>query len=119
MGLFAVEPIAAGTRTWQFVESFDSVYSIEEFGKLSTDHKIAIQHFGYCVQDGMKWVLCGDGALFMNHSVTPNTEPAYETGPYGEDVAARDIAAGEELTCDYRLWDLDFMSKIFFEGLAE
>jgi hypothetical protein len=47
------------------------------------------------------WVLCSDDARYMNHSDQPNL------AIQGEDMhALRDIAAGEELTCDYREFDL-------------
>jgi hypothetical protein len=48
-------------------------------------------------------VLCGDNAKFMNHSFEPNCDDV--DGPYT--VTKRDIATDEELTCDYRLFDLE------------
>jgi SET domain-containing protein len=42
----------------------------------------------------------------MNHADNPNTAGVHESGSIeGFDVAMRDIAAGEELTCDYRTFD--------------
>lgn len=46
-------------------------------------------------------VLCGDNARFMNHSFEPNCDD--DGGEFT--TAARDIEAGEELTCDYRRFD--------------
>jgi hypothetical protein len=45
-------------------------------------------------------VLCGDNGRHFNHSDTPNT--LSEGIAFGDDVAAMDIAAGTELTSDYR-----------------
>ena len=46
------------------------------------------------------YVLCGDHARFMNHAAEPNT---VEEGSLC--LAARDIAVGEELTCNYFNFD--------------
>ena len=45
----------------------------------------------------------------MNHADDPNTAGVHIEGSIeGYDVATRDIAEGEELTCDYRLFDGNF-----------
>lgn len=54
-------------------------------------------------------VLCGDNARFMNHSFEPNCDDRT-----GVTFALRDILAGEELTCDYRVFDLESAN----DGLA-
>jgi uncharacterized protein len=56
------------------------------------------------LSDG-KYVIDGDGiAAFINHCCDPNCEPI-EAGGRVWIVALRDIAAGEELTYDYNLYD--------------
>ena len=50
--------------------------------------------------------LCGS-FRHMNHAAEPNVLSLSD-----RDVAARDIAAGEELTCDYRTFDLDATAKL-------
>jgi SET domain-containing protein len=53
-------------------------------------------------------VLCIDNARFMNHADEPNTAGVHTAGAIdGYDVATRDISKGEELTCDYRLFDAE------------
>jgi SET domain-containing protein len=57
-------------------------------------------------------ILCGDHSKHMNHSAEPNLldlENGYKN------VAARDIAVGEELTCNYYDFDLAANAKL---GLA-
>ena len=49
-------------------------------------------------------------ARYFNHSEEPNTVDL--DGPEGPTVAARDIQPGEELTCDYRLFDADVLVKL-------
>ena len=46
-------------------------------------------------------VLSGDADRFTNHSGDPNTVVEGVNAPTAFVVAARDIAAGEEITCDY------------------
>jgi SET domain-containing protein len=45
------------------------------------------------------WYFCVDDARFFNHSATPNCRWQPETERY---VAAHDLPADTELTCDYR-----------------
>jgi hypothetical protein len=49
----------------------------------------------------------------MNHSDAPNTIENYAAPDdrYGENLASRDIAAGEELTCNYSRFDAETMDK--------
>lgn len=57
------------------------------------------------------WHLESPGML-MNHSCDPNVEITnWEED--GEGVAARDIAEGEELTCDYAFFDYEEAGTIF------
>ena len=46
------------------------------------------------------YVLCGDNGRYFNRSDTPST--VSDAISFGDDRAARDLAAGEELTSDYR-----------------
>jgi SET domain-containing protein len=53
-------------------------------------------------------VLCADNARFMNHADEPNTTRVHIDGAIeDDDIATRDIRVGEEMTCDYRLFDAD------------
>ena len=60
----------------------------------------------FCIGEG-EYVVDGDSvAAFINHCCDPNCE----TDEFGEHIwiiALRDIAAGEELTYDYNLYDGD------------
>jgi len=58
-------------------------------------------HYGYIDPRLRRFILCCDDARFINHSDTPNIVPEFDEGGYGIDVAARDIAEGEEITADY------------------
>jgi hypothetical protein len=103
VGVFAAAPIAKGTETWRFVPGFDVVYTeteIAAFPALAQDY---LRHYTYFDPVRGARVLCGDNARFMNHDDRHNT--AAPAVAEQSDFALRDIAAGEEITCNYNLFD--------------
>jgi SET domain-containing protein len=48
----------------------------------------------------------------MNHATNPNLHEIINDDGKVVDVALRDIAAGEELTIDYHIFDLDAARKL-------
>ncbi|KAG5186106.1 hypothetical protein JKP88DRAFT_310094 [Tribonema minus] len=64
--------------------------------------------------DGRRQVLHNFDA-FMNHSCDPNTivvdEVEWEGGGGNDVVASKDVAAGEELSCEYELFEWDCRDK--------
>jgi uncharacterized protein len=117
LGLFAEEDIPKGTVTWRFVPGFDQTFAPAEIESLPDAARAEMLRYTYLHTRTGKYVACLDNARFMNHSDVPNTMGAYH-GPddEGYDIATRDIAKGEELTCDYRLFDADTPYKL---GLVE
>jgi SET domain-containing protein len=59
-------------------------------------------NYGYIDPRLGRYILCCDDARFLNHSDTPNLRPDFTLDRHGVDVAACDIAPGEELTVDYQ-----------------
>jgi uncharacterized protein len=116
LGLFAGEDIPKGTVTWRFVPGFDQTFSPEEIERLPLAARDELSRYTYLHTRTGKYVACLDNARFMNHSDSPNTMGAYY-GPDDEgfDVATRDIAKGEELTCDYTLFDAETQIKLGLE----
>ena len=102
VGLFATHPIPAGTVIWEFTPDVDWRIPVEEFELFPQPYRSWLLRYVYREPTGC-YVLCGDNGKFMNHSFEPNCDDV--DGPYT--VAKRDIETGEELTCDYRLFDLD------------
>lgn len=97
VGLFAAEPIAKGTLIWRFEPLFDRIISQSDFEALPEVARVFIDRYGYVTpQIPGGWVVSLDNTRFINHSTTPNTD---NTTPVT--YAARDIAKGEEITCDY------------------
>ncbi len=108
VGLFADQDISKRTILWRFNPHFDIVFDDPELKNVPDIQRDFIRHFGYLSQKLGKFVLCTDGAMFMNHSSTPNSgEISEEGGMEDSNIALRDIAKGEELTVDYRLFDLN------------
>lgn len=96
LGLFASAPIAAGTVWWVFDRRVDRLFTDSQIGDLPEPMRQHLVHYGYRLRSGGV-VHCGDDARFVNHADTPNSRE----GDGGCSIAARDIAAGEEITEDY------------------
>lgn len=116
LGLYAVDPVARGTAIWRFAPGFDHDFSPEDYAALPLLAREHVRWFCYVDRANGHYILSGDHACFINHSPAPNTG-----GPPGVDrpeatVALRDIAAGEEITCDYFAYDADTPWKL---GLSE
>ena len=101
LGVFAGEFIRKGAKVWRFVESFDRVYSPQQFARLPKPAQEYIRNYGYRV-DG-EVLLTMDHDHHMNHSEDANTH-----WRNGHIVASRDIRKGEEITNNYRLFDAAF-----------
>lgn len=99
LGVFAGEFIRKNTRIWRFVEGFDRFYSPKEFARLPKPARDFIRFHGYRV-DG-EILLTVDHDRHMNHSDAPNT---YLKNGYA--IARVNIRKGEEITNDYREFDV-------------
>ena len=112
IGLFADEFIAAETVVWKFSDLIDLCFDEKQIDGLSEIVKEQISRYCYRDKRSGLYVLCGDDARFFNHSKEPNCLDFYDYKDLGNvTIAARDIGAGEELTCDYAAFDLDFAEK--------
>ena len=110
LGVHAVHDIPAGTVVWKLDPSQDvRRESLEGLGGVETARW---QHHGFQSVTRQDWVLCGDGARFMNFAERPNLVlgPVDEHGEHTL-VAWRDIAAGDEMTAG-RETDADADQKI-------
>ena len=98
LGLFAAEPIAAGAPVWRFEPGFDRLLDAGWAATLPPVPRAFLDRHAYRSPEFPgQVVMPGDDARFLNHSETPNIESAGR-----QTHALRDIAAGEELFCDYR-----------------
>ena len=102
VGLFAAEPVPKAMVIWRFDERIDRRFTKHEIESLPELTRAFLARFAYPEHPGSDiYLLDGDSARFMNHSDDPNTDCEVDT------IALRDIAAGEELLCDYRQFDPD------------
>jgi SET domain-containing protein len=114
VGLFAATDLPAGFVIWQFTEGVDWRISPTELQLFPEPFQSRLRHYLY-QEDSGDFVLCGDNAKYMNHSDDPNCDDG--GGEYT--IARRNISAGEELTCDYRLFDLESKTVgLTFHGQA-
>jgi SET domain-containing protein len=109
IGLFADEFIPKGTVTWRSISPFDLKVDAAEIEKLAPPARELFMKYSYLSRWSGKYVLCFDDARFLNHSDNPNFIGGSYDGDGEEtvDIAARDIYPGEEITCDYRTFDID------------
>lgn len=99
-GVFAGAPIPAGTRIWEFTDGVDWRIPPDDLAAFPEPYQSQLRRWCFLTADG-RYVLCGDSAKFMNHADDPNCDD-----PDGATtVTNRDVAAGEELTSDYRTFD--------------
>jgi SET domain-containing protein len=102
VGLFSASDLPAQHVIWEYSDGVDWRIAPSELMLFPEPFQSRLRHYLYQEDSGL-YVLCGDNAKYMNHSDEPNCD---DTG--GEyTVTRRAIRAGEELTCDYRLFDLE------------
>lgn len=102
VGVFAADPVKAGSVIWVLDEKFDLLVPTAELKALPELPREFFERYGYqhMTRPGLT-VLQFDNGRFMNHSDNPNTD--FHDPERG--WALRDIAAGEELTCNYAEFD--------------
>lgn len=101
LGLFADQDIAAGELVWEFDPLIDRILRVEDLERLPEHARLFVEVYSEYFADLGLLVLSGDNDRFTNHSADPNTVVVLPNGPAAKVIAARDIAAGEEITCDY------------------
>jgi uncharacterized protein len=98
IGVFAAESLTRGQLIWALNPKFDVFLEERDLEGLPPHMREYIARYGYPhVEMPGVIVMDSDNGRFMNHSLTPNTDfRLFEKG-----YALADIAAGEELTCNY------------------
>lgn len=106
VGVFAAEPIKAGQIIYRFEPEFDRLISPPEFDQLPEPIRRFVDRYTYPhpAQPGVL-VLDADNGRHMNHSESPNTD--FRDAIIGR--AIRDIAPGEEITCNYAEFEPGFV----------
>ena len=101
LGVFAASLIPAGTLIWSLDPEADWVLTEDDIERFPEMYREKLRSYCYLDESG-RYILCGYTARYMNHSDHPNCDDECGTTTY----AARDIQPDEELTCDYRAFDV-------------
>lgn len=112
MGLFAVGFICRGTPVWKFQPGFDHDFSPAQFAALPPLARQHTRWFCFVSKADGHVILSGDHACFINHSPNANTGAPPSGAAPVVTAALRDIAAGEEITCNYFDYDADAPWKL-------
>jgi uncharacterized protein len=98
VGVFAAEPIPAGTLIWLLEPKLDRLIHQDDLPSLPPAMQAFATRYGYASGDDPNLIILElDHGRYMNHSLQPNSRFDTPDGGY----AIRDIAAGEEITCNY------------------
>jgi SET domain-containing protein len=102
LGVFAARDISKDEIVWVFDAAVDIIIPDAEFERLSGKLKEFFEF--YCYDDKILapsgCIYCSDNGKFVNHSLDPNVIAIGH-----KQTALRDIKSGEEITCDYRIFD--------------
>lgn len=94
-GVFATRAIPAGTIVWTLCP-LDQRFTPAARAALAPASRELVDLYAYVDAEG-DFILCWDHGRFVNHSCQP---AMVGLGPEME-VAVRDLAPGDELSCDY------------------
>jgi len=100
LGVFLKQPVKKGEPIWRFDSRIDRVYSPDEIASLPEHLRRYLKTYSTYHAETDLWVLCGDNGRYFNHADDPSC--VSQGVSFGMDVAARDLAVGDELTSDYR-----------------
>lgn len=101
LGVFTTRRLPRGTITWA-LDALDQRITTQKLWGLGALYRPVIDRYAYLNGHGDR-ILCWDIGRFMNHSCDANS---ISTG-WDFDIAIRDIEAGEQITNDYTLLNLD------------
>jgi SET domain-containing protein len=99
IGVFLAVPVPRGGLIWRFDSRVDRVYTTAEVNSLPAHVQRYLRTYSTWHEASQLFVLCGDNGRYFNHSDSPST--VSNAISFGEDHAARNLAAGDELTSDY------------------
>lgn len=98
VGVFAAEPVPAGTAIWRLEPKLDRLIPAADYEAAGPVLRDLLDRYAYPSPDRPGFLVYEvDNGRFMNHADAPNADFSTPAGG----TALRAIAAGEELTCDY------------------
>lgn len=98
IGVFAKQAVPKGALVWELDPRFDRLIENGLYESQTGAVKSYLDRYAYPSRQSPGHIVFeADDARYMNHSDAPNVDVSREDRAY----ALRDIAAGEEITCDY------------------
>lgn len=111
IGVFTRKAIPKGIEVWRFHPDYDALVPNARWEAESGTVKDYLDRYCYPSRKNPGFIVFeADDSRYMNHSDDPNCDVSDEN----VHIALRDIAAGEELTCDYN----KFFPETGFEFLG-
>jgi SET domain-containing protein len=99
-GVFLLKPVKKGALIWCFDSRVDRVYTLAEIETLPPHMEKFFLKYGYWHEETNVFVMHGDNGRYINHAVKPNLLSAGSA--FGDLTAVQNLAAGAEITVDYR-----------------
>src|SRR6185436_12495741 len=101
IGVFAKRAIAKGTTIWALDQRFDRLIETELYESLTGPVKDYLDRYAYPLRSDPRYIVFeADDARYMNHSDDPNCDFGHGDAAY----ALKDIAPGDEMTCNYNVF---------------
>jgi SET domain-containing protein len=101
IGVFAKQAITKGEVIWRLDRRFDRLIEVEVYESLDGPVRSYLDRYAYPRRNDPRYIVFeADDARFMNHADEPNCDFGHGDVAY----ALADIAAGDELTCDYNVF---------------
>lgn len=98
IGVFAKNPIARGALIWRLDTNYDRRIEVKAYERETGPVKAYLDRYCYPDRRDPNYIIFdADDARYMNHADEPNCDVSSPQESY----ALRDIAAGEEMTCNY------------------
>ena len=96
--VFAAEPIGKGAAIWRSDPTFDMLIPVTAYRSAQAQVQQLLERYAYPSLDRPGFLVYEiDNGRFMNHSLMSNTD----FSAFGIGKALADIAAGDEMTCNY------------------
>jgi SET domain-containing protein len=100
IGVFLLAPVKKGQLVAQFDPRIDCTFTTEEIEALPPLMRDYVYTYTSWNKEKGLWLFYGDNNRFCNHSDHPTLWAP--DGAFGKEIAACDLAIGDELTSDYR-----------------
>jgi len=104
IGVFSKGAIARGAPIWKLDQRLDRLIAVDVYESQTGPVKSYLDRYCYPRRSDPGYIVFeADDARYMNHADDPNCD--FSHGDVAH--ALRDIAPGEELTCDYNVFFAD------------